>query len=96
MSGAITVPCLIDQVSQPLCSDLWSYEFALDRSWHSFLPCHVPSRGVISMRLGQRGIATAIAERAAHKFAPKRIELCYHTAFQLGQLRRELREDRRR
>jgi hypothetical protein len=31
----------------------------------------------------------------APKFAPEKIELRYHTASQLGQLLRELREDRR-
>ncbi|HEY5706855.1 MAG TPA: tyrosine-type recombinase/integrase [Terrimicrobiaceae bacterium] len=41
------------------------------------------------------GSTNPFAECAAPKFAPEKIELRYHTASQLGQLLRELREDRR-
>jgi integrase len=40
------------------------------------------------------GATNPFAECAAPKFAPEKIELRYHTASQLGQLLRELREDR--
>jgi hypothetical protein len=39
--------------------------------------------------------ANPFAECPAPKFAPEKTELRYHTASQLGQLLRELREDRR-
>jgi hypothetical protein len=41
------------------------------------------------------GVTNPFAECAAPKFAPEKIELRYHTASQLGQLLRELREERR-
>jgi integrase len=41
------------------------------------------------------GATNPFAECAAPKFAPEKIELRYHTASQLGQLLRELRDDRR-
>ena len=56
---------------------------------------HLQVKAALALLYHVLGSTNPFAECAAPKFAPEKIELRYHTASQLGQLLRELREDRR-
>jgi hypothetical protein len=56
---------------------------------------HLQVKAALALLYDVLGATNPFAECAAPKFAPEKIELHYHTASQLGQLLRELREDRR-
>jgi integrase len=56
---------------------------------------HLQVKAALALLYDVLGVANPFAECPAPKFAPEKIELRYHTASQLGQLLRELREDRR-
>ena len=56
---------------------------------------HLQVKAALALLYDVLGATNPFAECAAPKFAPEKIELRYHTASQLGQLLRELREDRR-
>ena len=56
---------------------------------------HLQVKAALALVYYVLGSANPFAECAAPKFAPEKIELRYHTASQLGQLLRELRDDRR-
>jgi integrase len=56
---------------------------------------HLQVKAALALLYDVLGATNPFAEFAAPKFSPGKIELRYHTASQLGQLLRELREDRR-
>jgi hypothetical protein len=56
---------------------------------------HLQVKAALALLYDVLGAANPFAECAAPKFALEKIELRYHTASQLGELLRELREDRR-
>ena len=56
---------------------------------------HLQVKAALALLYDVLGATNPFAECAAPKFAPEKIELRYHTASQLGQLLRELREDLR-
>ena len=56
---------------------------------------HLQIKAALALLYHVLGSTNPFAECAAPKFAPEKIELRYHTASQLGQLLRELRQDRR-
>ena len=56
---------------------------------------HLQVKAALALLYHVLGSTNPFAECAAPKFAAEKIELRYHTASQLGQLLRELREDRR-
>jgi site-specific recombinase XerD len=56
---------------------------------------HLQVKAALALLYDVLGSTNLFAECAAPKFSPEKIELRYHTASQLGQLLRELREDRR-
>jgi hypothetical protein len=56
---------------------------------------HLQVKAALALLYDVLGATNPFAECAVPKFAPEKIELRYHTASQLGQLLRELREDRR-
>jgi site-specific recombinase XerD len=55
---------------------------------------HLQVKAALALLYDVLGSTNPFAQCAAPKFAPEKIELRYHTASQLGQLLRELREDR--
>jgi site-specific recombinase XerD len=55
---------------------------------------HLQVKAALALLYDVLGAANPFGECPAPKFAPEKIELRYHTASQLGQLLRELREDR--
>jgi hypothetical protein len=56
---------------------------------------HLQVKAALALRYNILGTTNPFAQCAAPKFAPEKIALRYDTASQLGQLLRELREDRR-
>ena len=56
---------------------------------------HLQVKAALGLIYQVLGSTNPFAESPAPKFAPEKTELRYHTASQLGQLLRELREDRR-
>ena len=56
---------------------------------------HLQVKAALALLYDVLDATNPFAECAAPKFSPEKIELRYHTASQLGQLLRELREDRR-
>jgi integrase len=56
---------------------------------------HLQVKAALALLYHVMGSTNPFAECAAPKFSPEKTELRYHTASQLGQLLRELREDRR-
>ena len=56
---------------------------------------HLQVKAALALLYDVLGSTNPFAECPAPKFAPEKTELRYHTASQLGQLLRELREDRR-
>jgi site-specific recombinase XerD len=56
---------------------------------------HLQVKAALALLYNVLGSTNPFAECPAPKFAPEKTELRYHTASQLGQLLRELREDRR-
>ena len=55
---------------------------------------HLQVKAALALLYDVMGSTNPFAECTSPKFAPEKIELRYHTAWQLGQLMRELREDR--
>ena len=55
---------------------------------------HLQVKAALALLYDVLDTTNPFAERPAPKFAPEKTELRYHTASQLGQLLRELREDR--
>jgi site-specific recombinase XerD len=55
---------------------------------------HLQVKAALGLLYHVLGATNPFAECPAPKFAPEKTELLYHTASQLGQLLRELREDR--
>jgi site-specific recombinase XerD len=56
---------------------------------------HLQVKAALALLYDVLSSTNPFAECASPKFSPQKIELRYHTASQLGQLLRELREDRR-
>ena len=56
---------------------------------------HLQVKAALALLYDVLGSTNPFAECPAPKFAPEKTELRYHTSSQLGQLVRELREDRR-
>jgi site-specific recombinase XerD len=56
---------------------------------------HLQVKAALALLYNVLGSTSPFAECPAPKFAPEKTELRYHTASQLGQLLRELRQDRR-
>ena len=56
---------------------------------------HLQVKAALALLYDVLGSTNPFAECPAPKFAPEKTELRYHTSSQLGQLLRELREDRR-
>jgi site-specific recombinase XerD len=56
---------------------------------------HLQVKAALALLYHVLGATNPFAECVAPKFSPEKIELRYHTASQLGQLLRELRQDRR-
>ena len=56
---------------------------------------HLQVKAALALLYNVLGTTNSFAKCKAPKFARKNVELCYHTASQLGHLLRELREDRR-
>ena len=56
---------------------------------------HLQVKAALALLYHVLGSTNPFAECPAPKFAPEKTELRYHTSSQLGQLLRELREDRR-
>src|SRR4029434_10562464 len=56
---------------------------------------HLQVKAALALLYHVLGATNTFAECMALKFSPEKIELRYHTASQLGQLLRELRQDRR-
>jgi integrase len=56
---------------------------------------HLQVKAAVALLYDVLGSTNPFAECASPKFSPQKIELRYHTASQLGQLLRELRQDRR-
>jgi integrase len=56
---------------------------------------HLQVKAALALLYDVLGSTNSFAECVAPKFSPEKIELRYHTASQLGQLLRELRQDRR-
>ncbi|MGA7901705.1 MAG: hypothetical protein WCA06_03620 [Terrimicrobiaceae bacterium] len=54
---------------------------------------HLQVKAAIALLYHVLGATNPFAEYAAPKFSPEKTELRYHTASQLGQLLRELRQD---
>jgi hypothetical protein len=55
---------------------------------------HLQVKAALALLYDVMGSTNPFAECTSPKFAPEKIELRYHTVCQLGQLMRELREDR--
>jgi integrase len=55
---------------------------------------HLQVKAALALLYDVMGSTNPFAECTSAKFAPEKIELRYHTVCQLGQLMRELREDR--
>ena len=53
---------------------------------------HLQVKAALALLYDVLGSTNPFAERLAPKFAPEKTELRYHTASQLGQLLRELRD----
>ena len=56
---------------------------------------HLQVKAALALLYDVLGSTNPFAECPAPKFAPEKTELRYHTSSQLGQLLRELREERR-
>jgi site-specific recombinase XerD len=56
---------------------------------------HLQVKAALALIYDVLGSTNPFAECPAPKFAPQKTELRYHTSSQLGELLRELREDRR-
>ena len=56
---------------------------------------HLRVKAALALLYDVLGSTNPFAECPAPKFAPEKTELRYHTSSQLGELLRELREDRR-
>ena len=55
---------------------------------------HLQVKAALALLYDLLGSTNPFTECASPRFAPEKIELRYHTASQMGQLLRELREDR--
>ena len=73
----------------------WAGEFYEEATRGRSASHHLQVKAAFALLYHVLGSTNPFAKCPAPKFAPEKIELRYHTASQLGQLLRELREDRR-